>query len=98
MAKGKYRSGRYGCILRSVASNGRFSWLRNPFLLQVDEFGPKHQFSVFSMSLVCVVGTFVACFNAISLRTIQDFELAAFKPLSIKMFKIFFEMPIFIVF
>ena len=49
------------------------------------------------MSLVYVVGTFVSYLDALILHTIQDFELAVFKPLFITMSKGFVEIPIFIV-
>ena len=50
------------------------------------------------MSLVCFVGTFVSYLNVRILHTFQDFEFAAFKPFFMKMFKVFFGIPIFIVF
>ena len=50
------------------------------------------------MSLVCVVGTFVSYLSAIILDAFQDFEFAAFRPFVIKIFKVFFDMPVFIVF
>ena len=60
----------------------RFTWIRNQFLLQIDDFGPKHLFLLFFqwVRCVCVVGTFSAYLNAILLHLFQDFEPAVFKP------------------
>ena len=72
----------------------RFTWIRNQFLLQIDDFGPKHLFcSAFNElgARVCVgvVGTFSSYLNAIILYPFRDFELAVFKPFFMKMFKFF---------
>ena len=51
-----------------------------------------------SLVCVCVLLDFSFLFYAVILHTCQDFELAVFKPFFIKIFKVFFEMPISIVF
>ena len=47
---------------------------------------------------MCVLLEPFSHFNAIILCPFQDFELAVFKPFFMKMFKLFFETSIFIVF
>ena len=69
-----------GCLLGLGTKSRSFTLIRNPFLLQVDEFGPKHLFwQSFSMSLGGVLLEPLFLFYAILPHTFQDFELAAFK-------------------
>ena len=70
--------------------------IRNHFYFKLKMWGQNPYFAVFSKSLVCIVGSFVLIYT-ISLHTIQDLSSLFSNPF-IKMFKFFFEMPIFIVF
>ena len=85
-----------------------FSWIRNflagtaglgtHFYYKLTTLGQNTYFAMFSMSLVCVVGTFVSYLTAVILHTFQDFEFASLKPFLSSCLRFFFEMPSFIVF
>ena len=76
--------------------SGRFSWIRNPGLLQVDDLGPKHQFWQWFKEFGVCCWNLVSYINALIMHIFQDFEFAVFKPFYQDVF--FVEMFIYIVF
>ena len=82
-----------GCLL-GLGTDPAGSLGLEPFLLQVDDIGPKPFLQCFQrVWRVWLEPLFLLlCYNS---ANIPAFELAVFKPYLIKMFKVFFEVTLF---